>query len=154
MGAVIVLTPIIVASWPLITAAVAGAAVTMGLSTAETVKDAIKEREQQPVFEKAEVPLTDKAVAGQVQKDIVMQKGSVEIRVTRDARGQCSISAMGKGKSHAELKKIAEEFTGKVTQTYVYNKVMNELRAKGMKIANEEVTADRSVRIHVRNEVD
>jgi hypothetical protein len=156
MGAIILLTPIVIGSWPVIAAAVSGAAAAMGLATAHTVKEGIQEgiKERQPQVEKAEVPLTDKAIAGQMQKDIVLQKGSVEIRVTRDARGQCSISATGAGKSQAQLKQIAEEFAGKVTQTFVYNKVMNELRAKGMKIANEEVTEDKSVRIHVRNEVD
>jgi ABC-type transporter MlaC component len=87
-----------------------------------------------------------------VQKEIVASKGSVELRVRRDDRGRCVVCATGKGKSKAELTEMAEAFANKVTQVYTYNKIMTELHAKGMKIANEEVLPDQSIRINVRNE--
>ena len=40
---------------------------------------------------------------------------------------------------------------GRVTQQYVYNRVVNELNDRQMTIVGEEVTEDQSVKIRVRN---
>jgi hypothetical protein len=37
-----------------------------------------------------------------------------------------------------------------MTQCFVYNKVMTEMKAKGFQVVNEEIMGDESVRIHVR----
>jgi hypothetical protein len=57
----------------------------------------------------------------------------------------------GHGCSKAELKRLGEELIGRVTQQYVYHKVVTELKQRNMAIVNEEVTADRTVKIRVRN---
>jgi len=49
---------------------------------------------------------------------------------------------------------VAEEFTQKLTQCFVYNKVMKELKGKNFQVINEEVTQDQSIRINVRRWVD
>jgi hypothetical protein len=158
MSTIIILTPIVIAGWPSIVAATVGAAAALGLSVGkmahEETTEALTETQKQGITT-AEVELDESRVVAQSmgsQKEIVVSKGDVELRVKRDTRGRCVVSATGKGKSKAELVEIAESFAGKVTQVYTYNKVMGELHAKGMKIANEEVTADQSIRINVRNE--
>jgi len=156
MSVVLVLTPIIIGgSWPAITAAVAGAAVAMGLTVKRTVKEEVKNaaaREEQAQINSVEVEMTNADVLQQVGSDqeIVLQKGTIEIRVKRDARGRCAIFASGKGHTKAELKAIAEEFSNHVTQCFVYNRVMTELKAKGFQVVNEEKMEDEAVRIHVR----
>jgi ABC-type transporter MlaC component len=156
MSAVLVLTPIIIANWPIITAAVAGAASAMGLVVKESVKESIAER-QSDLEQNVEVELSDSQVLSQslaTDKEIVLTKGAVELRVRRDERGRCTVCAKGIGHTEAELKQIATEFTQKLTQCFVYDKVMRELKNKRFQVVNEEVMEDEGIRIHVRRWVD
>ena len=156
MSAVLVLTPIIIASWPAITAAVAGAASAMGMIVNEKVKEVAKEN--QPTSEKTvEVELSESEIIAAsitADKEIVVSKGDTEIRIKRDQDGRCVVCAKGKGHSESELKQTAEQFSQKLTQCYIYDKVMRELKSKDFQVINEEVTNDQSIRIHVRRWVD
>jgi ABC-type transporter MlaC component len=156
MGAVLVLTPLIIGSWPAITAAVAGAATAMGLVVAKSVKETVKES-QSDAEHSVELELSDSEVLAEsmaTDQGIVLTKGTVELRVKRDERGRCSVCAKGIGHSKVELKQIAEEFTQKLTQCFVYDKVLRELKNKDFQVVNEEVTEDESIRIHVRRWMD
>jgi len=156
MGAVLVLTPVIIGSWPVITAAVAGAASAMGLMVSESVKETVKEG-QSDVQQSVELELSDSQVLAEsmaTDQEIVLTKETIELRVKRDERGRCSVCAKGTGHSEVELKQIAEEFTQKLTQCFVYDKVMRELKNKNFQVVNEEVTEDESIRIHVRRWMD
>ncbi len=158
MSTIILLTPVIIGGWPSIVAAVGGAAAALGLSVGqmgyEEAKDAIKESER-ALMTNVEVQLADSRVVAQgmgSQKELIATRGSVELRIRRDESGRCVVCASGKDKTKVELTEMAEAFAAKVTQVYVYNKIMNELHSKGMKIANEEAAKDGSIRINVRNE--
>jgi len=156
MGAVLVLTPVIIGSWPAITAAVAGAASAMGLIVSETVKESVKQ-DQSDTEQNVELELSDSKVLAEsmtTDQEIVLTKGDIELRVKRDERGRCSVCAKGTGHSQTELKQIAEEFTQKLTQCFVYDKVMRELKNKDFQVVNEEVSEDESIRIHVRRWMD
>ena len=156
MGAVLILTPIIIGSWPAITAAVAGAAAAMGLMVSESVKESVKES-QSDTEQSVELELSDSKVLAEsmaTDQEIVLTKGTIELRVKRDERGRCSVCAKGTGHSEIELKKIAEEFTQKLTQCFVYDKVMRELKSKDFQVVNEEISEDESIRIHVRRWMD
>ena len=156
MSTVLVLTPVIISSWPAITAAVAGAASALGLLVKESVKEA-NAQNQVEVKQSVEVELSQSEVLAEnlaTDQEIVLTKGSIELRVKRDERGRCVVCAKGLGYSDVELKQIAEEFTQKLTQCYVYDKVMRELKTKEFQIVNEEVMNDESIRIHVRRWMD
>jgi translation initiation factor 1 (eIF-1/SUI1) len=156
MSAVLVLTPIIIANWPAIAAAVAGAASAMGLLVKESIKDAVKES-QSDAEQSIEVEISDSKVLAEsmtTDQEIALTKGSIELRVKRDERGRCVVCAKGIGHSEAELKQIAEQFTQKLTQCFVYDKVMRELKTKDFQVVNEEVMEDESIRIHVRRWMD
>jgi hypothetical protein len=156
MSAILILTPVIVAGWPAITAAVAGAASAMGLVAGEAIKDIVRESRQTDE-QNVDVELADSEVlAGSMRTDqeIVLKKGTIELRVKRDERGRCSVCAKGVGHSKAELKQIATQFTQKLTQCFVYDKVMRELKNKEFQVVNEEVMEDQSIRIHVRRWAD
>ena len=153
MSATIVLIPVVIASWPAIVAAVAGAASAVGLIVGRTVGDSVKEAEKEKAAEAVEVELADSEILAKDlarEKEIVLTKGDIELRVTRDERGRCKICAKGKGHSKAELKDIAEQFVQKMTQCFIYNRVASELKAKGFQTVNEEVMQDQTIRIHVR----
>jgi hypothetical protein len=156
MSAVLVLTPIIIANWPVIAAAAAGAASAMGLLVKESVKETLAEG-QRAVEQSVEVEVSGSQVLSEglaVERGIVLTKGGVELRVGRDERGRCTVCAKGIGHSEAELKQIASEFTEKLTQCFVYDRVMRELKNKQFQVVNEEVMEDESIRIHVRRWVD
>ncbi|MHB9070276.1 MAG: DUF1257 domain-containing protein [Sedimentisphaerales bacterium] len=156
MGAVLILTPVIIASWPAITAAVAGAVASMGLVAGESVKE-IARQNNTPQEKSVEVDLSENQTMTEniaTDKEIVFTKGSIEFRIKRNTRGQCSVCVKGKGHSEVELKQMAEEFTQKMTQCFIYNKVVGELKNKDFQVINEEVSEDQSIRIHVRRWVD
>jgi hypothetical protein len=159
MGAVLVLTPVIIASWPIIATAVAGAASAMGLVIGQSVKEGVKAyKESQSTSEKiVELELSESEVLAEsfsTDQEIVLTKGTIELRVKRDERGRCSVCAKGMGHNEAELKQIAQEFTQKLTQCFIYDKVVRELKNKDFQIVNEEVNEDESIRIHVRRWMD
>jgi len=158
MSAIIILTPVIVAGWPAISAAAAGAAAAIGLmvrrSVADMVKDAVQQKgkvEQQVEVELADSEVLTKELA--LEKEIVLVKDDIEIRVSKDARGRCKVCAKG-GRSEEELKQLAEEFVQKMTQCFIYNRVASELKTKGFRVMNEEVMKDKSIRMHVRRRED
>jgi ABC-type transporter MlaC component len=156
MSAVLILTPVVIGSWPAIAAAVAGASAAMGLMMSETVKDSVKDCKS-VTKESVELELSDSKILAESMstgQEILLTKGTIELRVKRDARGRCSICADGIGHSKAELKKVAEEFTEKLTQCFIYDKVMRELKSKDFNVVNEEVLEDESIRIHVRRWMD
>lgn len=154
MSAVLILTPIIIASWPAITAAVAGAASAMGMVVTNAVKENLKE--QQETKEKSvEVELSQSEITGTLlNKEIVVTKGNVEFRIKSDEQGRCVVHAKGQGHNDAELKMMAEQFGQKITQCYIYDKVIRELKNKEFQVVNEDVTDDQSIRIHVRRWMD
>ena len=156
MSAILVLTPIVIGSWPVITAAVAGAAAAMGLVVSESVKETVKES-QSNVEQNVEFELSDSKVLVEsmtTDQEIVLTKGTIELRVKRDERGRCIVCAKGLGHSEAELKQVAQEFTQKLTQCFVYDKVVRELKNKEFQVVNEEVMEDESIHIHVRRWMD
>lgn len=156
MSTVIILTPVIIGGWPTIMAAVAGAAAALGLVVKESVKEMAQENAVD-VEQQIEIELADSEVLAEnmaTDKEIVLTRGDIELRVRRDERGRCSVCAKGKGYSKAQLTQMAEQFTEKMTQCFVYNRVATELKNKGFQVINEEVTEDDTIRINVRRWVD
>jgi len=152
MGVVIVLTPVVIGSWPVIAAAVTAAAAGLGLNVSEKVKEALQE-EQQTNEQQVEVQLEDSQVlADSVAsgKELVLTKDNITLKVTRDARGECKICASGQGYTQAELKQIAEQFSQKVSQCFIYNRTITELKRHNFQTVDEDVTEDGTIRVHVR----
>jgi len=155
MSAILILTPLIVGGgWTAISAAAAGAAVALGLTVRATAKEEITTaREEIAVKNSVEVEVKNSEVLENVatEQQIVLQgEGGVEVRVKRDARGRCVVCASGKGKTKAQLKAFAERFTERMTQCFVYNRVMTELKAKGFQVMSEDRAKDETVNIRVR----
>lgn len=152
MSTIIILTPIIIGSWPAISAAVMAAAVGLGLNLKEQVQeelqatDVTNEQVVEVELESSEI-LGSQIASG---KEMVLTKDGITLRVTRDERGQCKICAEGKGYNKVELKLFAEEFAQKVTQCFVYHRTVTELKNKDFQMINEEVTEDGTIRVHVR----
>jgi hypothetical protein len=145
------LVPIIVGSWPAIAAAAAGAAAALSYSVAHGVAEEDVSAEASAQSAEVELRTGELAEALATGQEITVTRGTVKLTVSRDARGGCRVCAAGLGHSKVELERMAKEFADQMTQCFVYNRVMTELRAKGLKVVDEEKLDDQSIRIHVRN---
>jgi len=157
MSTVLILAPVIISNWPAIAVAAAGAASALGFTMKQTAREMLEKDEQAAAQENVELELAESQVLAQglaTDQKIVLTKGSAQITVQRDARGRCKVCASGRGLSKAELKQAAEEFTQKLTQCFIYDKVMKQLKGKNFQVVNEQVAQDESIRIHVRRWVD
>jgi hypothetical protein len=85
------------------------------------------------------------------QKIVVERGDGVRGVFTRDERGALRLCMEGEAVSKAELQRIGQELIDRVTQQYVYHRVVTELKQRNMTIVDESVSADRTVKIKVRN---
>src|SRR6266404_2844761 len=110
MSAVCVLTPVVVAAWPVFSAAVAAAATSLGYSVVAEAVDQINQslksnramRSDQVELEIANSEL----VTGQLGRDqhICVTRGGVTVTFSRDPRGRAKICVTGAGHSDEALR--------------------------------------------------
>ena len=150
MSSVIVVAPVLIASWPTISAAIVGAVGSLGFSL-------VKGREESlPIsitgssrvdVDVADCEVLQEGIGG--GEGMVVERDGVMIKFSRDARGALRLCVEGP-LPKSELREIGEELMGRVTQQFVYNKVMSELQTRNLPVLSEEVLPDQSVKIRVR----
>lgn len=154
MSSVILVTPLIIANWSVISAAVLGACGAMGFTVASgAVAGGLRAKSESSVT-RAEIEVENSEVlagAAGTDEQMVVEKDGVRATFSRDARGALKVCMEGTGYSKGQLKQIGQELMEQVTQQYVYHRVVTELNQRGMPIVHEEVEADRTVKIRVRN---
>jgi hypothetical protein len=148
MSAVVVLTPIVVASWPVLASAVVAAAASAGFRVVRKEEPKVKKAAANSVdlqMENADV------VADSLSPDqkIVVERDGVRVSFSRDARGRFRTCAEGDA-SKDELRKIGEDLSGRVIQQYVYRRLAQELGQNGFSTVSEEKAPDGAIRLHVR----
>jgi hypothetical protein len=151
MSTVLVVTPILITSWPAITAAVSAAVTTMGFTVAQ---DAVAQASQGSAMSREEIEIEDSEILeGTVGTDqkIVVERDGVRATFSRDARGGLRLCMEGHGMSKSQLRELGDQLLGRVTQQYAYHKIVSELKNRNMTIVDEEVTDEKSVKIRVRN---
>jgi hypothetical protein len=151
MSAVVVVTPLVIASWPVITSAITAAIGTLGFSIVQgnaNVRAATRTRTR------AEIDVEDSEIladAGGLQEELVVERDGLRAVFTRDERGALKLCLEGEGFSKSQLREIGEELIGRVTQQFVYHRVMTELKERRMNVVEEEMTEERTIKIRVRN---
>jgi hypothetical protein len=156
MSCIIVVAPVVIAGWPVITAAVTAAVASMGFNivgaaasqTTQQRGTVAAEGKNKVDIEMEESEILQGSVSGE---QIVVQRGDIRAIFSRDARGALKLCIEGDAHSKSELKKMGQELIDRVTQQYVYHRVVSELKERNMTIVDEEVSADRTVKIRVRN---
>jgi hypothetical protein len=151
MGACLVLTPLIIASWPVITAAVTAAVTSMGFSLASKTTSQQAEEKAQT---RTEMEVQDSEIleaGGATGEELVVEREGIRGVFQRDARGALRLCMEGYGHTETELRRIGEELIGRVTQQYAYHRIVTELQQRNMAIVEEHVGEDRVVRIRVRS---
>lgn len=149
MSAVVVLAPIVIASWPILASAVVAAAASAGFRVVRNgqpqVKKAAAKNSVDLTMENADV------VADSLSPDqkVVVERNGVVVSFSRDARGSFRTCVEG-DLSKEELQKIGEELSGRVIQQYVYRRLSQELGQNGFSTVSEEKAPDGAIRLHVR----
>ena len=140
MSCVCILTPVVIAAWPAFSAAVAAAATSLGYTI---VEEGIRESQNSSVSEVGERKVSleieqSEIVTGQLGRDqqIKVSRGGVTVTFSRDARGKAAICVTGLGHSDEELRAIGEELSRRVVQRYVYNRLIEECRARQFNIVD------------------
>jgi hypothetical protein len=151
MSAVIVVTPLVIGSWPIITAAVTAAISSMGFSLVQAGQP-IRQSVQGRAREEIEVDDSEiLAASGGLRQELVVERDGLRAVFTRDERGALKLCLEGEGFSKSQLRQIGEELIGRVTQQFVYHRLMTELKERHMNVVEEEVSEDRTIKIRVRN---
>ena len=154
MSAVAIIAPIVVSSWPAISAAVASAAVSMGFSVAREVAQQGLNQDLRAGSNTVtlEVPNCS-AVTGTLGRDqrIQLARDGVNVVFARDARGRDSVCVTGEGLTDEQLRAIGEEIAGRTVQHYVLAKLKSEMAGKGMDLVEETVEENQSIRLRVRH---
>jgi hypothetical protein len=152
MSTVIVVAPVIIASWPAITAAVSAAVGAAGFAMARREDELCEEEES--TLGRAEIEIENSEILGDSvsgAEEIVVQRGDITARFVRDARGALKVCVEGGGLSKGQLRAIGDDLIGRVTKQYVYHRLVTEMKGHNMAVVHEEVDEDRTVRIRVRN---
>jgi hypothetical protein len=147
MSAVIVLSPAVVASWPVMSAAIFHVASAAGFRVIERVNAEKKTSENRVDIEVPNANIVEETLSrGQ---RIVVERTGVRVTFQRDSRGRFSTTVEGV-RPKAELKRIGEDLSGRVVQQYTYRRLVNELQAKGFITLSEDVGVDDTIRLTVR----
>ena len=155
MSCVCILTPIVIAAWPAFSAAVVAAASSLGYTI---VEEGIRQTQTSKVAEVGEHKVNleieqSEIVTNQLGRDqqIKVTRGDVTVTFSRDARGRASICVTGVGHADEELRAIGEQLSQRVVQKYVYNRLIEECRAREFNIVEEEVDENNAIRLKVRH---
>ena len=151
MSAVCILAPVVIAGWPAFSAAVVAAAASLGYQVAKEVTKDAPAASKQVNSVQLEIARSE-VVTNQLGRDqrIIVTREGVTVTFSRDARGRASLCVTGQGHTEAALRAMGEELSRAVVQRYVYERLMQEIRARGFVVAEEETTQDRSIRLKVR----
>lgn len=156
MSAVCVLTPIVIAAWPAFSAAVMAAATSLGYQVAAAVSQPTQPTKEREEDETRRVQLEiaqSELVTDQLARDqsITVERDGVTVTFRRDARGRATLCVTGAGHTDEALRALGEELGKRVVQQYVYQRLLDEIRARQFVVVEEEVTADHAIRLKVRH---
>ena len=154
MSSVVVITPVVIASWPVISAAITAAVGAIGFSVARDKGRGSYADTNVEEKNKAEIEVEDSEILKETTgtgEAMVVEREGIRATFSRDARGALKACMEGEGYPKAELKQVGQDLVNRVTQQYVYHRIVAELKSRKMNIVDEQVAADRSVTIRVRN---
>ena len=154
MSCVCILTPVVIMAWPAFSAAVVAAAGSLGYQIVSEVSQGPPAETESEGGRRVELEIAQsEVVTGQLGRDqrIAVTRDGVTVTFSRDARGRASLCVTGTGQSNEELRALGEELSQGVVQQYVYRKLMDEMQSRGFNVVEEEISANRSIRLRVRH---
>jgi len=153
MSTVLVLaTPLVIAAWPTLTAVISAAVGTLGFAVSQKAVPQV--RQVRDAVNRAEIEVEDSEIlegTGATGEEMVVERDGIRAVFSRDARGSLKLCLEGRDLSKSELKQLGEDLIGRVTQQYVYHRLVSELKERDMNIVEEHVTDDQTIKIRVRH---
>lgn len=152
MSVCLILTPIVIASWPTFAAAIAGAAAALGYSAIEenagerTTHENRNLRTISLEMENSEV-ITESL--GRDQRMTITRDGITAV-FSRDSRGKPGLHVSGENYTEETLRGVGEELSRKVIQRYVYEHLLEELKGQQFVVVEEAVDGAEAIRMKVR----
>ena len=153
MSSVIVVVPLVITHWPLIASAITGAVGTLGFAVGrEKVMEGLAEATRvHKTRVEVDVPESEILAGSEVTgEQIIVEKDGVQGVFSRNARGGLSLCMEGVGLSKQQLHDLGEDLIGRVTQQYVYHRLMTELKQQHFTVVDQAVANDRTVTVRVR----
>jgi len=155
MSAVCILAPVVVAAWPAFSAAVVAAAGSMGYVLAEeTVSKFLgcAETASRKTAVNLDIPRSE-IVTGQLGRDQHMSvtKDGITVTFSRDERGKAGLCVTGVGQTEEELHAAGEELSRRVVQQYVYQRLMQEVSARGYTVVEQNTDANQAIHMRIRH---
>jgi len=92
-------------------------------------------------------------VTGELGRDqrISVSRDGVTVTFSRDARGKAWLCVSGRGQSAEELRTAGEELSRRVVQQYVYQRLTQEMQARGYTVVEETTDANQAIHMRVRH---
>jgi hypothetical protein len=153
MSVVCVIAPVMVAAWPAFSSAVIAAAGSLGYQVASEASRLTHtvDRSAKPSGVHLEV-FGSEIVTTQLQRDqrLAVTRDGVTVTFSRDARGQASLCVVGEGMPEETLRALGTELSQAVVQQYAYQRIIEEMRQRGLQVVEEELLEDRSIHLKVR----
>lgn len=153
MSVVCILAPVVVAGWPAFSAAVVAAATALGYSVLDERSSAKVVAEAIRSGKRIELEVANsELVTGTLGRDqrITVHRAGVTVLFSRDARGRASLCVFG-DLPDSRLRAAGEELSRAVVQTYVHQRLKDEMQAREFVVVEEERETDGSIRMRVRH---
>ena len=169
MSTVLIVAPIVITSWPMLVPILTAAVTSLGytftatgvhelnechLEDAEGIEDYEEDLTHQRIRE--EITLEDSEILADAQcrgETLTIEKDNIKATFHRDVRGTLRLTIDAVGLTKVEIRKLGDELIGRVTQQYAYNRLVTEMKERGMEIVEETVEEDDTVKIRVRNTI-
>jgi len=145
---------VVIAAWPAFSAAVVAAANSLGYVLAD---ESIKQQQQASIQDRARsvnLEIENSELVTDTlgrEQEICVTRQNVSVTFSRDARGRASVCVSAPGLTEAEMRVMGEELSQRVVQRYVYQRLMDEMRARQFTVVEEEVDANQAIRLKVRH---
>lgn len=153
MGAVLILTPVVVSAWPVFAGAVASAAASLGYGA---TRELARSKTDQTLAGATagislEVPnsqvMTDQLGLGE---KLSFTRDGVTITFRRDDRGKATLHVSGPGHTEDELRSFGEEMSRRVVRDYVWQQLKQGMEERNFSLVEETEDENHAIRLTVR----
>jgi hypothetical protein len=154
MSCILFLDPTVDTTWLSFNVAIAQAAKSLGYSVlAEKLSEPETEEKQTPPRQISLAIPRSHVVTDQLGRDqrMTVAREGVTVVFARDQRGRSTLHVSGDNRSEAELRAIGKELSERVVQRYVYQRLMDECRARGFLVTEEETDAHQAIHLRIRH---
>jgi hypothetical protein len=153
MGAVLILTPVIVSAWPVFATAVASAAASLGYSSVKGLGNleaggSVATKPGLAIDIPNSQVLTDQL--GLAEK-LSFTRDGVTVTIRRDERGKASLHVNGSGQSQEDLRRLGEEMSQRLVRDYVYQQIKHEMQSRNFVMVEEVEDETHAIHMTVRH---